>query len=205
MVLSAVLLNALEDGVNRLLRMDPDAELYLLPLVGKIIAIRIKYLEWTIYCCPHANGIQFLERFDGNPDTVIIGSPSALALMGLSDSPWSFLAKGEVVIEGDANTGKELQTFIARLDHDPEEFLSHYTGDVIAHQVGNFVRSGRKWSQALVKTLELDITEFFQHETRDLLTRSETDHFFEEVDNLRASHDRLEARIQRLQATLHQL
>lgn len=203
MLESVVLLNVLEYGFNRLVNMDPDAGVYLQPLAGKVIAIRISQLDWTIYCCPHESGIQLLDRYHGDPDTVMTGSPSAFVLMGLSDSPLSLLTSRDVIIEGDVETGRKFQALFDRLDLDPEDWLSRYTGDVVAHQIGNFLKAGRNWTHDFVKTLELDFTEFFQQERRDLPTQHEAETFFGEVDNLRADEDRLEARIQRLRASLN--
>lgn len=202
MLLPAVLLEAFENGFNRLLSLDPDVGSNLKPLLGKVIAIKIKPFDWTLYCFPHHGGIQLLERFDGEPDTVIIGTAPALLSIALSDSPLSILTRQDVVIEGDTDVGRGFQAFFEHLDFDPEEHVSHYTGDVIAHRIGQVVRSRRSWTQSIVKKLELDIKEFLQYETRDLPAQTETNHFFEDVDTLRSDEDRLEARIQRLQAAL---
>ncbi len=204
MLLPVVLLEAFEDGFNRLLSLDPDVGSHLKPLLGKVIAIKIKPFGWTLYCFPHHGGIQLLERFDGEPDTVIIGTAPVLLSMALSDSPLAFLTRQDVVIEGDTDVGRGFQAFFDRLDIDPEEHVSRYIGDVIAHRVGHVVRSGRSWTKGVVKNLELDIKEFLQYESRDLPARTETNHFFEDVDTLRSDEDRLEARVQRVQAALSQ-
>ena len=204
MLLPSVLLEAFETGFNRLLSLDPDVGFHLKPLLGKVIAIKIKPFDWTLYCFPHHDGIQLLEHFDGEPDTVIIGAAPALLSMAVSDSPLSFLARQDVIIEGDVDVGREFQAFFDRLDFDPEEHVSRYTGDVVAHQIGRAVRSGRSWTQSVFKNLELDIKEFLQYETRDLPAPTETNHFFEDVDRLRSDEDRLEARVQRLRAALRQ-
>jgi len=145
-----------------------------------------------------------LERFNGEPDTSIIGTAPALLSMALSDSPLSFLANKDVVIEGDVDVGRRFQAMFDRVNLDPEEWVSRYTGDVVAHQIGSAVRSGHFWARGVAKKLELDIKEFLQYETRDLPAPTETNHFFEKVDVLRSDEDRLEAKVQRLEAALSQ-
>lgn len=202
MLVSPVLLNAAENLINRLLRLDPDVKSYLNPLAGKIIAINIKQPDWTVYCCPYDGGLQLLGQYDGDPDTRLTGSLSAFATMFFSDSPLSVTSKGDVVIEGDLDTVRQFRALFSQIELDPEEWLSHFTGDVIAHRAGNIVRSGTQWSREIGKTLELDVTEYFQHESRELPAQSEARHFFQEVDKLRSDYDRLEARIRRLQTSL---
>jgi len=194
---------ALERSVNHLIAMDPDVGLFLEPLTGKTIAINLPPLGLELYCCPTPCRVQFIEHLEGEPDTRLTGSPIAMALMGLSDSPRRALFAGEVTIEGDVHVARRFQDLFEKLDIDWEEQLSRYTGDVIAHRVGNLVRAGRDWCEESLTTLKLNTAEYLQDETRELPTGVEAEIFFEQVDALRTDCDRLQARIERLQAALN--
>jgi ubiquinone biosynthesis protein UbiJ len=133
------------------------------------------------------------------PDTRISGSLWALGLMGISAKPMRSVFSGEVKIEGDMTTGRRFQELFDRLDIDLEEKLSRFTGDVIAHQIGNIFRKGTRWTRQSIRTFELNLSEFLQEETRDLPAGPEAEIFYRQVDQLRADFDRLNSRIERLE------
>lgn len=193
-----IFLGALEDALNRYIGMDPDVAVFLRPLNGKVIAVNIRGLDWGFFLCPYENGMQLLQEFGGTPDTTLSGSPLALGLMALSDTPTRNVFSGDVVIEGDVDTGRKLQRFFEKLDIDLEEQLSRVTGDIIAHKLGNLVRGGHAWGKESLDALTMDISEYLQEESRDLPSRVEAEIFFGDVDKIRADGDRLEARVARL-------
>jgi ubiquinone biosynthesis protein UbiJ len=80
--------------------------------------------------------------------------------------------------------------------------LSRVVGDVVAHKVGNVVRGIQDWSTQTIDSLNADITEYMQEESRMLPRREEVDEFLSAVDTLRADVDRLEKRVARLQASV---
>ena len=85
------------------------------------------------------------------------------------------------------------------LDIDWEEQLSKLTGDIIAHQLGNAARHGRRAFRFGLDTLEKDSGEYLQEELRLLPTRIETENFSDEVSRISMDVDRLAARLKRLQ------
>ena len=90
------------------------------------------------------------------------------------------------------------------IDIDWEEHLSRVTGDVLAHQVGNVARGMLEWGRNTLDTVSRDVAEYLHEESRDLPTRGEVDEFLARIDTLRLDVDRLEARVQRLQAWIVQ-
>jgi ubiquinone biosynthesis protein UbiJ len=203
MLAKPLLASALETALSQYLAMDEDAELFLSPLVGKVIAMTIEPFGSTLYLCPIAKHIQVLEQYHGEPDTTITGSLWALGLMGLSSKPMRSVFSGEVKITGDTRTGKKFQTLFEQLDVDLEEKLSHFTGDIIAHKIGQFFRAGQSWGEDTLETLKLNITEFVQDETRDLPVGPELDIFYRKVDETRSDFDRLKIRVERLKESEH--
>ncbi|MCI0653589.1 MAG: SCP2 sterol-binding domain-containing protein [Methylococcaceae bacterium] len=198
MLARAIFLSMLESAVSRYIALDPDATRLLQPISGKVIAIRITGPDWIFYLCPSDNSLQLLEHYEGRPDTTLSGSPFAFASLGLSDNPSSVVFTGKVTIEGDVSVGRNFQMLFKRLDIDWEEQLSHVTGDIAAHQIGNLVRGTLQWGQESFRAMKLNITEYLQEERRDLPTSYECSELFHDVDSIRADTDRLEMRIKRL-------
>jgi ubiquinone biosynthesis protein UbiJ len=202
MALKPFLTVALESALNNYIRLDLDVGELLSPLAGKVIGLTIEPFGETLYLCPTDNTIQVLDDYPDAPDTRISGSLWALGLMGISTKPMRSVFSGEVRIEGDTTTGRRFQELFDKLDIDLEEKLSRFTGDVIAHQIGNLFRTGARWTRESIRTFELNLGEFLQEETRDLPAGPEAEIFYRHVDQLRADFDRLNSRIERLENVL---
>jgi ubiquinone biosynthesis protein UbiJ len=203
MAFKPILTFALESALNRYIHLDLDVGELLAPLAGKVIALTIEPFGETVYLCPTERSIQVLDAYPEPPDTRISGSLSALGLMGISAKPMRSVFSGEVKIEGDIATGRKFQALFDKLNIDLEEQLSRFTGDVIARQIGNFFRTGTRWTRESIRTFELNLGEFLQEETRDLPAGPEAEIFYRQVDELRADFDRLNSRIERLESALN--
>jgi len=198
MIIKPLLISTLELALNQYLSLDEDVSLFLTPVANKVIAINIQPFNETIYLCPTTDKIQVLENYLPAVDATISGTLSALGLMGLSSTPMRSIFSGEVKIEGDTQIAHKFQQIFDKLDIDLEEKLSQVTGDIVAHKVGNFFRSGQQWSTESVETFKLNTKEFLQEETRDLPAGPEADIFYHQIDEIRSDFDRLSARIEQL-------
>lgn len=196
--LPTVVSAALEAAINQVLQLDPDSVARLSALQGKVIAIELRSLDLAFYLIPQADRLNVYGHFEGEPDTVLRGTPLALARMGMVKDAGDVLFAGDVEISGDVELGQQFQALLDRLDIDWEEHLSHITGDLVAHKVGNLVRGAMDWGQKTLNTLGQDTAEYLQEESGDLPSRAEVEAFLAQVDTLRADVDRLEARLQRL-------
>ena len=202
MAIKPLLMSALETALNKYLALDQNRGEFLAPLAGKVITVTITPFNETIYLCPSADSIQFLDQCPDQPDTHLTGSVFTLGLMGLSSKPMRSIFSGEVKIEGDMQTGRKFQELFAKLDINLEQQLARYTGDSIAHNISRFFRAGQEWSKESIETFRLNASEFLQEETRDLPAGPEVDIFYAQVDALRTEFDRLQSRIERLENTL---
>ncbi len=195
-------MNALETALNKYLSLDEDISLFLTPLAGKVIAINITPFNETIYLCPSEKIIQFMDVTHDSVDTTLTGSLSALGLMGLSNTPARSFFSGDVSITGDLAVGQQFQQLFAKLDIDLEEQVSHLTGDVVAHKIGNFFKHAHNWHQESINSIKLNVSEFLQDESKDLPPEPEVNIFTQQVDKLTEDMDRTEAKIQRLNQAL---
>jgi ubiquinone biosynthesis protein UbiJ len=199
MMIKPLLTSALETGLNQYLSLDEDVSIFLTPIAGKVIAITVLPFNETLYLCPTNDKIQILESYLGDVDATLSGTLSALGLMGLSSTPMRSIFSGNVVIEGDTHVAHKFQQLFDKLDIDLEEKLSMFTGDVIAHKIGELFRSGQNWTGETIETFKLNSKEFLQEETRDLPADAEADILYQQIDETRSDLDRLTARIDLLQ------
>ncbi|MCB1876739.1 MAG: SCP2 sterol-binding domain-containing protein [Chromatiales bacterium] len=192
----------LETAFNRYLTLDPDAPVRLAALEGKVVCVQVEGLGLEFYLLPGVEGVHILNRYEGEADVTLSGPPLALARLGLSGDAEDRLFSHEVVMQGDADTGQRFQAIFAELDIDWEEQLSHLVGDLAAHQLGRLAYTGAQWARQSVGTLERNLGEYLQHEHRDLPPRAELEDFYDRVDTLRCDTDRLQARLNRIDAAL---
>lgn len=191
-------LKPLQIAVNRYLDYDPEVPKQLARMQGKVVELNFQLLDRSLYFIMNADGLDITEELDGVADTTISGSPLALAMMGLQESSTSSLFSGDVVIEGNTELGGQFQTFLENIEVDWEEPLSQITGDVVANQLGSFIRDLSGWTQETTKTNALNVSEYFREEQGMLPSKFEVNKFKTDVDELRLSVDRLEAKVQRL-------
>ena len=199
MSVSTLACAGLEAALNSYLDLDASARKQMDKLHGRVIAFEILGLAQTVYLIPGPGKVQLLEVFEGDPDCCISGSPLALARMSDRYASSSQLFSGEVAIRGDTELAHQLSKILGAMDIDWEEQLSHLTGDLIAHRVGNLLRATRDWGANSNATLSLDIQEYLQEELRLLPGRLEIEHFLGSVDTLRDDVERLQARMTLLQ------
>lgn len=197
-LLPAAALAALEEAVNRSLALDPETRARLAELEGRVIALELQGLEQTLYLLPGSSGVRLLGRYEGEPDTTLSGTPLALLAMGRGPTGTG-LFSGEVTVRGDTELGQRVRRMIDGLEIDWEEHLARYTGDILAHQVGNLFRGLRDWGRQARDDLERDVADYLQEERGLLPAQGETEGFGRAVDTLRDDVERLEARIRRLE------
>lgn len=193
----------LEEAINRAIAMDPEAVERLGHLHGRVIGIEFAGPELRLYLVPTPSRLQVLARHEGEPDCLLRGSPLALARMDASGEQGAEqLFSGKVEIEGDTELAHRFGVIIGNLDLDWEEQLSRFTGDVIAHEIGNSVRAVTGWGRKVLDTLGKDLQEYVQEEVRLLPQRNEVQEYMDKVDTLRDDAERLAARVERLRQEL---
>ncbi|ADJ29022.1 ubiquinone biosynthesis accessory factor UbiJ [Nitrosococcus watsonii] len=202
MYLPSILLAPIEALVNASLRLDPDTLAQVAAISGQCIAVELRGLDLKVFIEPTASGILLATSSDSPPVATLSGTPLNLLRMAIAPSDSSPLLTGEVQIHGDIELGRKLRTLLQRLDLDLEELLSHYTGNLLAHQIGNGMRGFKAWSRKAASTLGQNLAEYLREEIQLLPDHAKVATFLDEIDRLRADSGRLEARIQRLQRLL---
>lgn len=135
------------------------------------------------------------------PDATLAGSPLALARLSAGD-PQRVIRGGDVSIDGDAEVAEAFQYLLQFVRPDPEEELSRFTGDAVAHEAGEIVRGLSRWSEGARMSFNRSLGEYLTEESGALPTAVEVDEFCAEVDALATDVDRLEARLRILRAAL---
>ena len=189
---------AFETSVNHVLKQDPATLEKFASMQGKVIAFEMTDLDLTLYIFPHNEGVQVKYLYEGTADTTLQGNTLAFVNMSLGDATESFFS-GDVRIKGEIELGQQFKRILDKLDLDWEEWLSGYTGDLVAFKAGSLIRSFSAWGKEALKTLELDAHEYIQDEGQLSPHAAELEEFSNNISQLRNDTARLEARISRLQ------
>lgn len=189
-----VILESAEKMVNKVLSLDEEILASLETLTGKIFEIDVQNTDIRIFILPSGEGITLASEYEGKADVAIKGRPSALLGMITAEK----IGAGNIEINGNVGLAQKFQSILKNIDVDWEEYLSHFVGDITAHNVGNFLRGMSRFAIATGKTIGLDISEYLRYEKEALLDKSELDEFNHTVDKLRNDVERLQKRVDRL-------
>lgn len=190
-------LHAMEIGLNKALSLDPFIPDKLAPLLGKNIAIVVKPLNIEFYMFFNATGINITATKPENIAAEIISSPIGfIKLSWLPASKARSLFNDEVVINGDLALGQEVKKLFDELDIDWEGYLAQFTGDIVAHQIGNLWRRGRDFKNKISESFKTNVSEYIQYEANLLPPRSEIEDFYTDVDRLVDDVERIEIKYQ---------
>ncbi len=198
-MLISFMLTTAEKALNKFLQMDPQTPLRLTAIAGKVICIEFQPINYAVYFLIQQHDIRLLSNYNPTPDVHLAGAPFDFLRLSKAASSSKALFESNIKVTGDLDVAKQFKKIFAELDIDWEEQLSKVTGDVIAHQVGNFMRSLGRWARHSAASLKQDVTEYVQDEARWLPLRMEVQAFLQQVDETRDAVERLSLRIQRLQ------
>ena len=190
-----VILDSAEKMVNKVLSLDEEILASLAILAGKVFEIDVQNTDIRIFILPSGEGITLASEYEGKADVAIKGRPSALLGMITAEK----VGAGDIEIYGNVGLAQKFHSILKNMDVDWEEYLSHFVGDITAHNVGNFFRGMSQFAKASGKTIGLDISEYLRYEKEVLLDKSELDEFNHSVDKLRNDVERLQKRIERLE------
>jgi ubiquinone biosynthesis protein UbiJ len=194
-------LKALQKAINHAMALDESMPGKIAALHGKVLEIIVAPLGVNFYIRFEQEQLQLLDDYDNQPDTIIHSSP--LGLIRLSFLPASkarSLFNDKIRLSGDIELGLEVKKLFDELDIDWEGHLAHFTGDVVAHQLGSVFRQGLAFKKQLRASMRSNLSEYLHEEIRCFPPREEIDDFFSDIDKLSLDVERLEAHVNQLMA-----
>jgi ubiquinone biosynthesis accessory factor UbiJ len=138
-----------------------------------------------------------------DPDAVIAGPPLALLdLFARREDSSAPRGSERVHVSGDAEIAARYRELLELARPDWEEELSRLIGDLPARRVSLAARAAFSWARGFARSARANIAEYLQEESRALVSKPEVEEFLSQVDALRETADRVEARIARLERRL---
>lgn len=190
---------ALEKALNHALALDESTNEKMQKLDNKVLEIIIKPLDIFFFMTFVNSKLKLLKESAQKPDIIIHSNPIGLIKLSLLPASKSrSLFNDKTKISGDVELGQKVKQLFSELDIDWEGHLAHFTGDVVAHQIGSMYRSGRSFKDKISKSLKRNIVEYFQEEIREIPSLEEVEDFYNDVDELSLRTERLSAHINKI-------
>ena len=197
------LLASVENGVNRILRLDSTAMARLQPLTGKVIAVECAAPPLQLFILPSDEGLLLATQWAADADCTLRAPASSLLRLVLNKDKTAVLHSPEVDLEGDSHALMALAQVLQDLELDWEYELSRWLGPVATALIGGHLRSRANWYQQGFASLNQNLAEYLSEEARTLVGQREAQARFDELDQLKLDLDRLEARFGRLGRSLN--
>ena len=197
------LLASVENGVNRILRLDSTAMARLQPLTGKVIAVECAAPALQLFILPSDEGLLLATQWAADADCTLRAPAASLMRLVLSKDKTAVLHSSEVDLEGDSHVLMALAQVLQDLELDWEYELSRWLGPVATALIGGHLRSRANWYQQGFASLNQNLAEYLSEEARTLVGEREAQARFDELDQLKLDLDRLEARFERLGRSLN--
>ena len=188
---------ALEQGLSRLLALDPETAAALRPLEGRRIGLALEAppvaLDIRVEDGALRVGPPTVEPDLGIRAT-LAGVLSQLPFLRAPGAP----PVGKVRIAGDAELARQVQRLAARFDPDWERPFAERLGPVAGPQVARVLREALAAGAGLARGLARDAAEYVTEESRDVVGKDELEAFHADVDALNDRVERLAARVARV-------
>lgn len=193
-------IKALEKLINHYLKLDTKSHTRLHNLENKQLLLELTDLGKTFYIAFQVDGIKIITQpsTEQEPDLIVRGRSLALWHLFQSNQNTFQLHLRNVKIIGDLHLAQDIKLFFHSIDIDWEEQLSHFTGDIVAHQFFRGLTTLGQWQRKMRENFKLNLTEYLQEEARYFPLPEEVETFMQEIDTLRDDTERLEAKIERL-------
>jgi ubiquinone biosynthesis protein UbiJ len=197
-MLTQALLAAVETGLCQVLSMDGTALARLGRLEGKVIAVECQRPDISLYLLPAADGLRLAGQWQAEADCTLSAPAPRLMQLALAQNKTPVLHAADVDLTGDSALMMEFAAILQDLDLDWEYQLSRWLGPLGSQLLGTNLRHSAQWTQGSLERLRLNLADFLSEESRTLVGQREAQARFDELDQLKLSLDRLEARVARL-------
>lgn len=150
--LPGLLAHALETAINKVLQLDLASPARVNKLQGRLLQVDLQGLAITLFFTFKHGVVRVSLEADGQPDTVISGTPVALfSIAEPDDAEWG-LPDSKVQINGDASLARDLERIFSKLEPDWEGPLAGMFGDVAGHQIAEGLKQGAETARETARS-----------------------------------------------------
>ena len=182
--------------VNHLLDAEPWAREKLAPFAGKRVRVKATPLPNLAFAVGADGKLERAAELE--PDLIVTISPADLPRLLRGDDT----VLRSIAFSGDAELAAALQYLAKHLRWEFEEDLSRVVGDVAAHRIAGTARDFVAWQKDAGQRLGENVAEYLTEEAALLAPPAALARFGRDVADLVDALERLEKRLDRIDAKL---
>ena len=182
-------------------KLQPFAETSLqINTTAPTLAIRLSFEETSI----RLNAIDS-EKFSLPVKATVSGKAQNLLRLLIDNPSEQALVSDEFSLTGDVQWVQDLFTALNTMDLDWQDVLSPIVGDIATHELDQAVSSTSEWAKDSRKRLHHSMDDYLKEEVKLFPHRDQLDNFADDLDALRLTVDRVQAKIERISQQLTRL
>ncbi|PTP66373.1 ubiquinone biosynthesis accessory factor UbiJ [Vibrio splendidus] len=187
----------IETSLNTFVNDDPALVRRLSRLKGQIIQVNLKELNKTLTFV-FSQQIDVLSEYEGQPDCYLSLNLSVLPELREQSNLTKLIKQDKLILEGDIQLAQKFAQLMTDCKPDLEEWLSRVTGDVVAHTVVQGVKNVGGFVAKQATKHQNHVAQVLTEEWKIAPAPLEVVHFCDQVDDVKSSVARLEAKLNAL-------
>ncbi|MGI9887580.1 ubiquinone biosynthesis accessory factor UbiJ [Vibrio chagasii] len=187
----------IETSLNTLVNDDPALVRRLSRLKGQIIQVNLKELNKTLTFV-FSQQIDVLSEYEGQPDCYLSLNLSVLPELREQSNITKLIKQDKLILEGDIQLAQKFSQLMTDCKPDLEEWLSRVTGDVVAHTLVQGVKNVGGLVAKQATKHQNHFAQVLTEEWKIAPAPLEVAHFCDQVDDVKSSAARLEAKLNAL-------
>ncbi|KZX55510.1 hypothetical protein A3712_06410 [Vibrio sp. HI00D65] len=187
----------IETSLNTLVNDDPALVRRLSRLKGQIIQVNLKELNKTLTFV-FSQQIDVLSEYEGQPDCYLSLNLSVLPELREQSNITKLIKQDKLILEGDIQLAQKFSQLMTDCKPDLEEWLSRVTGDVVAHTLVQGVKNVGGLVAKQATRHQNHFAQVLTEEWKIAPAPLEVAHFCDQVDDVKSSAARLEAKLNAL-------
>ncbi|MBV7300441.1 ubiquinone biosynthesis accessory factor UbiJ [Enterovibrio paralichthyis] len=201
MPLDPLVTAVVETSLNTLLKQDSESQRRLARLKGKVLRVRLTDINKQLVFV-FSQQIDVLAAFEGDADCELALAISVAPQLKDKANLTSLIKQDKLHLEGDIDVAQQFSNLLNGLNPDIAEWLSHYTGDVVAHTLVRGAQQGLAFIKQVTERNQRYVGELVVEEWRLAPGALEVAYFADQVDEVQSQASRLQARIDAFEKTL---
>ncbi|ULN64342.1 SCP2 domain-containing protein [Vibrio gigantis] len=187
----------IETSLNTFVNDDPVLVRRLSRLKGQIIQVNLKELNKTLTFV-FSQQIDVLSEYEGQPDCYLSLNLSVLPELREQSNITKLIKQDKLILEGDIQLAQKFAQLMTDCKPDLEEWLSRVTGDVVAHTLVQGVKNVGVFVAKQATKHQNHVAQVLTEEWKIAPAPLEVAHFCDQVDDVKSSAARLEAKLNAL-------
>ena len=137
---------AIETAINTLINDNPDYGRRLLRLKGQVLQIHLIEVKRTLTFV-FSQQVDVLAGYEGKPDCYLSLHLSILPELRNKNNITKLIKQGKIELDGDIELAQQFSGLMAACRPDIEEWMSRFTGDIVAHSVVQGAKGVGCWAK----------------------------------------------------------